>query len=171
MVASRRRVVDGDDRVVIESHGLGGLVGVPGGRDALAHSVSSGTNAFGEPSAVLMRRDALRRIPSLHAGFPYLTDLDLYARVLAQGRFVGLPTVDAGFRISATSWSSSVGNAQLREFQSWVDTRIADGGLQLTQAQRAKARMMIPGKFVARRLVNECRTARRPSEPRGVADI
>ena len=155
MVASRRRVVDGDDRVVMPSHGLGGLIGVRGGSDALAHSVSSGTNAFGEPSAVLIRRDALIASLPFTREFPYLTDLDLYARVLARGTFVGLPSVDAGFRISPTSWSSSVGNAQLREFQSWVDARVADGGLSLTKAQRAKSRLMIPGKFFARRVVNE----------------
>lgn len=167
MVASRRRVVDGDDRVVMASHGLGGLIGVRGGQDALAHSVSSGTNAFGEPSAVLIRRDALVASLPFTRDFPYLTDLDLYARVLARGTFVGLPTVDAGFRISATSWSSSVGNAQLREFQSWVDTRITDGGLRLTKAQRAKARIMIPGKFVARRIVNELSSRRATKRAEG----
>ncbi|MBF4561665.1 glycosyltransferase family 2 protein [Microbacterium sp. VKM Ac-2870] len=155
MVASRRRVVDGDDRVVMTSHGLGGLIGIHEGRRALAHSVSSGTNAFGEPSAVLMRRDALLAALPFTSEFPYLTDLDLYARVLAQGTFVGLASVDAGFRISATSWSSAVGNAQLREFRSWVEARIVDGGLTLTRTQRAKAGVMIPAKFVARRIVNE----------------
>ncbi len=155
MVASRRRVVDSDDNVVIASHGLGGLIGARDGHDALARSVSSGTNAFGEPSAVLIRRDAFVAALPFTREFPYLTDLDLYARVLAMGTFVGLPSVDAGFRISATSWSSSVGNAQFREFRSWVDTRIADGGVKLTTAQRAKARIMIPAKFVARRAVNE----------------
>lgn len=155
MVASRRRVVDGEDRVVLASHGLGGLIGVREGRQALAHSVSSGTNAFGEPSAVLMRRDALMTALPFTREFPYLTDLDLYARVLAQGTFVGLASVDAGFRISATSWSSAVGNAQLRDFRAWVGARIADGGLILTPAQRAKASVMIPAKFVARRIVNE----------------
>lgn len=155
MVASRRRVVDADDRVVIARHGLGGLQGRRDGREALAISVSSGTNAFGEPSAVLLRRDAVMDALPFTQEFPYLTDLDLYARVLARGSFVGLSTVDAGFRISATSWSSAVGNAQLREFRSWVATRLSDGGLTMTAAQRAKAKIMIPAKFAARRVVNE----------------
>jgi glycosyltransferase involved in cell wall biosynthesis len=155
MVASKRRVVDGAGRVVMKAHGLQGLVGERDGRRALAQSVSSGTNAFGEPSAVLMRRDALRESLPFTREFPYLTDLDLYARVLGRGRFIGLATVDAGFRISATSWSSQVGNAQLAEFRAWVDARVGDGTLHLTAAERAKARVMIPAKFVARRLVNE----------------
>ena len=137
------------------AHGLGGLIGAYDGRGALAHAVSSGTNAFGEPSAVLMRRDAMMAALPFTREYPYLTDLDLYARVLAQGDFVGLQTVDAGFRISATSWSSAVGNAQLREFRAWVKARAADGGLQLTAIQRAKANIMIPAKFLARRIVNE----------------
>ena len=155
MVGSRRRVVDGDDRVVMKSHGLQGLLGRRDGGQALAASVSSGTNAFGEPAAVLWRRDALQASLPFTREFPYLTDLDLYARVLSRGEFVGLSTVDAGFRISATSWSTEVGNAQLREFRSWVTARLADGTLVLSAFQRAQARVMIPAKFAARRIVNE----------------
>lgn len=161
MVASRRTVVDSHDRTVITAHGLQGLLGVHDGERALAHSIASGTNAFGEPSAVLMRRDAMQAALPFTREFPYLTDLDLYARVLGRGTFVGLGTVDAGFRISPTSWSSAVGNAQLREFRGWVDARLADGTLKLSAMQKVKAKAMIPAKFFARRVVNELANRRR----------
>jgi glycosyltransferase involved in cell wall biosynthesis len=160
MVASKRRVIDSSGATVIASHGLGGLTGRFDGKEALAKSIASGTNAFGEMAAVLVRRDALASALPFTTTYPFLTDLDLYARILNQGTFVGLDSVDAEFRVSDTSWSSEIGNRQLAEFRGWVAERQADGTVTMSGFQRAQAAVMIPAMFLARRVVNSL-TARR----------
>ena len=161
LVASRRQVVGPDGAVMIASHGLRGLVGDFDGGDAIARSVATGTNQFGEPASVLMRGDLLRQSLPFTTQFPYLTDLDMYARVLVHGRFVGLAEVHAGFRVSAASWSSEVGSRQLAEFQGWVREHQADGSLRLSPVRRARAAIAIPAVFVARRAVSALMSRRR----------
>lgn len=161
MVASRREVVDHDGQVVMKQHGLYRLVGEFDAADALTRSIASGINLFGEPSAVIIRRDALTEALPFTKDFPYLTDLDLYARVLHRGRrFVGLPSVDSGFRLSANQWTSKIGNEQLTTFRAWVRARLADGTWKPTILQRLSADVMIPAVFLARRLVHS-RTVRK----------
>ena len=145
LVASRRRVVSPSGRTVLKAHGLTGLIGEFEGHDAVSRSVASGTNAIGESN--LMRRDALRASLPFSSEHPYLFDLDMYARILTHGKFVGIPSVDSAFRLSANSTSISMGRDQLRQFNLWVAQSRATGLLRLSRWQRLKARITIPLKF------------------------
>jgi glycosyltransferase involved in cell wall biosynthesis len=148
LVASRRRVVSPSGRTVVKAHGLTGLIGEFEGHDAVSKSVASGTNAIGESN--LMRREALRAALPFSSEHPYLMDFDLYAKILTHGKFVGIPSVDSAYRLSANSLSVRTGRDQLRQFNSWVAQSQASGLLQLSTWQSVKARITIPLKFAAR---------------------
>lgn len=153
LVASKRQVVDESGRVIIRRHGLPGLTGTRDGADAAKRAIMKGNNPFGEPSATLFRTDALLQELPFTEEYPYLTDLDMYVKVLKHGSFVGLKTVDATFRLSATSWSSSIGASQLGQFRDWVATLLAHGELSLTGPERAALRVRVTTMFAARRVV------------------
>jgi glycosyltransferase involved in cell wall biosynthesis len=148
LVASRRRVVSPSGRIVLKAHGLGGLIGEFDGREALSRAVATGTNAIGESN--LMRREALRASLPFTSEHPYLMDFDLYAKVLTHGKFVGLPSVDSAYRLSANSQSVLTGRDQLTQFSSWVTQARASGLLRMSRGQYVRARVMIPLKFCAR---------------------
>ena len=148
LVASRRRVVSPSGRTVLRAHGLTGLIGEFEGRDAVSRSVASGTNAIGESN--LMRREALRASLPFSSEHPYLMDFDLYARILTHGTFVGIPSVDCAYRLSANSMSLLAGRDQLHQFNSWVAQSRANGLLRLSRWQSLKARTTIPLKFGVR---------------------
>lgn len=153
LVASRRTVIDENGTVIIARHGLGGLIGERAGADAVRRAVVTGSNPFGEPSSTIFRTDALQRSLPFTEEFPYLTDLDMYAKALQHGTFVGLPTLDATFRVSSTSWSASVGDSQLTEFRQWVADLERRGSIALSSGQRARMTFTSRGRFLARRAI------------------
>ncbi|MCQ1952818.1 glycosyltransferase family A protein [Arthrobacter sp. zg-Y238] len=114
MVASKRAVVDAHGAPVIASRGLAGLEGLVSGRDAVRATVRSGTNIFGEPAAVLLRRDALAD-GWWDDTFPYMIDETAYVRVLRSGDCVAVPQTLASFRISASQWSVRLAKAQAEQ--------------------------------------------------------
>lgn len=104
-VACQRDLIDASGRAIMRGRGLARLDGVMEGREAVRASVLAGTNIFGEPGCVLMRRDVLEYQGGWDSRFPYLIDQASYARVMLQGRVVALRQTLASFRISATQWS------------------------------------------------------------------
>lgn len=153
LVASRRQIIDEGGRVIMRGHGLPGLTGTRDGAAATKTAIMKGNNPFGEPSSTLFRTDALIQELPFTEEYPYLTDLDMYIKVLRHGSFVGLATVDATFRLSATSWSNSIGASQLGQFRAWVATLLDQGELSLTRPERAALRVRVTAMFAARRVV------------------
>jgi len=105
LVASSRTIVDANDNVIIQNRGLRGIEGRHSGSHATRATVRSGTNLFGEPACVMMRRDAL-----VAAGFwsptaHYLIDEATYVAVLQHGDFVGIREPLAKFRVNGGQWS------------------------------------------------------------------
>jgi glycosyltransferase involved in cell wall biosynthesis len=153
LVASRRRVVDESDRTVVSAHGIAGFAGHHDGTTVASRAALGGRNPFGEPSAVLFRRDALVASLPFDDSHPYVIDLDMYVRVLSRGAFVGLRTVDAAFRVSTTSWSAAIGSNQARQFDDWVAHLVTSGRLVASPAKLAVSRVRIRAVFLARRIV------------------
>lgn len=123
LAASARDIVDADGAPVIKNRGLAGLTGVHDGTTAVRKTITQGTNIFGEPGCVLMRRSALEDIGWWDSRWPYLIDEATYCRVLLLGRFVGVPGSLAGFRISAGQWSVRLMNDQAKQatgFHDWM---------------------------------------------------
>ena len=105
MTACRRDIVDADGRVLFSGWGLRGLNRRMPGSRAVRAAIRAGSNLFGEPASVMMRRDALTAAGGWRPDFPYLIDQATYTRVLLQGEFAPDSTTGATFRMSATQWS------------------------------------------------------------------
>lgn len=121
--ASARDIIDANGRPVIRGRGLPGLLGRHSGADAIRSTVRHGTNVFGEPGCVLMRRDLLESSGWWDSRWPYLIDEATYARVLLQGDFVGVPGSLAGFRVSDSQWSVRLAKQQSEQaigFHKWL---------------------------------------------------
>lgn len=123
MVASQRRIVDARGEQIVARRGLAGLTGVIPGPRAVRRSVVVGSNIFGEPLCVLMRRAALTQVGLWDAAFPYLIDQVTYSRILGTGDLLALPEVVGDFRLSSTQWSVDLANSQARQargFHHWA---------------------------------------------------
>ncbi len=105
MVASPRSIVDANGRRVVGSRGLAGLRGRVPGPTAIRRSVRSGTNIFGEPCAVMLRRDALEAAGWWDGTYGYLIDEATYIKVLRRGDLLAVHTTLSAFRLSASQWS------------------------------------------------------------------
>jgi glycosyltransferase involved in cell wall biosynthesis len=112
LVAGRRDVVDESGRVLISGRGLGRPWGVVDGPRAIRASVRAGTNIFGEPACVLMRRAQMDECGTFSARYPYVIDLDYWCRLLRLGSLYAQPIVVAGFRVALGSWSVGLARRQ-----------------------------------------------------------
>lgn len=123
LTACRRDVIDANGQVVVAGWGLRGLKRRMPGAAAVRKSVRAGSNLFGEPASVMMRRSALVDQGGWFAEFPYLIDQATYSRVLMAGEFVPDPSIGATFRMSADQWSVVLVKAQAqqaRAFHEWM---------------------------------------------------
>jgi len=105
LVASSRTIIDANGHVIIRNRGLRGLEGRHTGDEATRATVRSGTNLFGEPACVMMRRDALVAAEFWSPTEHYLIDEATYVAVLEHGDFVGLREPLASFRVNGGQWS------------------------------------------------------------------
>jgi glycosyltransferase involved in cell wall biosynthesis len=121
MVASRRNVIDNSGKMVLRGYGLGGMKGFVTGNQAIRRSLSAGTNVFGEPVSVLFRAETLQDSLPFSGEWAYLTDLEMYRKVLQHGDFIALKSIDSSFRLSSNSWSQSLVGSQKEEFLRWVE--------------------------------------------------
>jgi glycosyltransferase involved in cell wall biosynthesis len=123
LTASARDLVDANDSAIVRNRGLAGLKGQVSGRTAIRRTVVAGSNIFGEPACVMMRRTTLEKVGWWDSSFPYLIDETTYARVLLEGDFVAVPRALAAFRISDSQWSVRLArsqSAQAAGFHRWI---------------------------------------------------
>lgn len=115
MAASRRSVIDETGKVLMEGRGLGGMKGLVRGDDAISRCIRTGTNAFGEPPAVMVRGDVWKRTLPWSGKFPFLVDLEMWFRILRHGDLVALPESLALFRVHGGSASTEMGAEQAQQ--------------------------------------------------------
>jgi glycosyltransferase involved in cell wall biosynthesis len=112
LVSSSRSIVDAAGETLIANRGLAGLEGRHSGAVATRATVRSGTNVFGEPACVMMRRDALVAAGLWSPTETYLIDEATYVSVLEHGDFVGLREPLASFRLNGGQWSVRLAGEQ-----------------------------------------------------------
>ncbi|NLE81322.1 MAG: glycosyltransferase family 2 protein [Rhodococcus sp.] len=112
LVASQRTLVDAKGESLIAARGLAGLSGLVSGREAARRTVRSGTNIFGEPGAVMMKRSVLKANGWWDDAHPYLIDEATYVGVALQGDVVAIAHPLATFRVNAGQWSVRLAKQQ-----------------------------------------------------------
>lgn len=125
LAASPRDIVDANGKPFITKRGLGGLRGRRAGSEAVRRTVRKGTNIFGEPACVMVRRDVLERTGWWDSRFPYLIDEATYVKVMLEGDFVAVDESLAAFRVSSSQWSVRLVRDQAQqtiEFHDWLAT-------------------------------------------------
>lgn len=110
--ASRRTLIDAHGNTVAQARGLAGLTGRQPGRVAARRAVIVGSNIFGEPACVLMRRADFERAGGWADTEPYVIDQQTFCNVLMLGDFFALPESLASFRLSASQWSVDLARQQ-----------------------------------------------------------
>ena len=141
----RAIAIVGCARDIIDEHGRQwlrrGFPGAPArvpGSAAIAKTIRSGTNIFGEPAAVLARTADMTGAGGFDPRFGFCLDLDLWCRLLQHGDLYMLDDALCGFRISNQSWSAALAHRQQREFVEFVDD-LERRGIPVSKADRALA--------------------------------
>ena len=115
VASSPRSLVDAASKTVIARRGRTWSTTVVPGTEAVRASVRAGTNVFGEPFCVTLRRAPFVAAGGWDAEFPYLIDQASYCRALLVGDLVAVPELAGGFRLSTTQWSVALAAEQSRQ--------------------------------------------------------
>jgi len=142
LAASQRTIVDNWGATVVRNRGLGGLHGEVDGRQVIRACALRGQNLLGEPCCVMFRRGAIDRHLPWDDSLPYLIDLDMYTRILADGTAVAIRQSLARFRTTTGSWSAQLSDVQRLQFEQWRDRSVTTGLLELSPAELLRSRVM-----------------------------
>jgi glycosyltransferase involved in cell wall biosynthesis len=117
-VGARRRVVDLQNRVLLNGVGGSRLPKKFSGLELLSSCISRGTNTVGEPSAVLFRTSVIKKFLPWDGSHPYVIDLDMYFRILSERNSYGgfIDEVLCSFTISKQAWSTELSKRQASDF-------------------------------------------------------
>jgi glycosyltransferase involved in cell wall biosynthesis len=111
---SRRDIISPSGRVLLRNRGWNVQHGQIRFEESISSLISSGTNLFGEPCAVVMRREFLQAT----SGFTgkYLIDLNMWLELWQLGPALNIAETLCQFRISKSSWTSRLQQQQSSEF-------------------------------------------------------
>ncbi len=132
MVTGLRDIVAADGSPIHRNHGLRGLprrASTIGRRELVLGLLRNGGNPLGEPSTVLLRRQALDRAGGFPADWQYLIDLATYAEISRSQDIALIRTSLATFRLSAGSWSSLLAKRQAEETRRIIRALTADSNV------------------------------------------
>jgi glycosyltransferase involved in cell wall biosynthesis len=90
------------------------------GASAIRRTLRAGTNIFGEPAAILMRRDIALKAGGFNPAFSFCVDVDLWVRILAHGNIVITPDALCTFRVSSKAWSVALARQQAKQYREWM---------------------------------------------------
>jgi glycosyltransferase involved in cell wall biosynthesis len=130
LVSSPRDIIDARGKVTVPNRGLQGIARrVQPGADAIRQTVRRGTNVFGEPGCVTVRRAVLEESGGWDARFPYLIDQTTYSKVLLHGDYLPVDRTLAAFRVNQGQWSVALVNdqsAQVKAYHAWCRAQAPD---------------------------------------------
>jgi glycosyltransferase involved in cell wall biosynthesis len=148
----QRDIVDARSALIYPRRGCAGLpAGLVNGHVALKASYLNGTNIFGEPLAVLFRREPLNAALSWNDERPFLLDLELYTRVLQEGPIAVRRESVGAFRVSSSSWSTRLVKEQLEQISHWQAEVAEFLEPRPTALERARARVGLHKQMMLRR--------------------
>lgn len=115
---SHRDVISPRGRKILRNRGWKIKENVINLHDAVDSLVSSGTNLFGEPCAVVMRSKSFQTTNGFRG--KYLIDLNMWLDLWQLGPALKIDKSLCQFRISKNSWTSQLQQAQSLEFETFV---------------------------------------------------
>ncbi len=153
LVCARRDLIDARGAVLLGGRGMSRITGHHSGKAAVRRTVVAGTNLFGEPAGVLLRRAALVAAGGWETSFPYAIDLATYARVLLQGNLYALDRSLAAFRLRAGQWSVALAKEQARQVVAFHTALAREYPGLLSRTDLRRGRVMALALARARRVV------------------
>ncbi|MGA7835342.1 MAG: glycosyltransferase family A protein [Acidimicrobiales bacterium] len=153
LCTGRRDVIDAEGRTVLRSRGLKKAPGPLSRSDVIDLILRLGTNPLGEPSFALYRTEALRQSGGFSASWEYTLDLASYLDVLKLGELVTIDATIGDFRVSSSSWSSSLASQQSRELIRLVDFVVSASDPKTRRTRLAVARVRVRMTAARRRFV------------------
>lgn len=152
LVSCKRDLIDARGNPVTKARGLGGLSGRVEGREAARRAVMAGTNIFGEPGCVLMRRDALEAAGGWADTEPYVIDQQTFCNVLMAGDFYAVPKSLASFRMSASQWSVNLARQQAEQVVAFHERLAGTNPGLLSRVELTRGNTLARGMAYVRRL-------------------
>lgn len=122
MAIAERDLISASGRVLFHGRGCTGLSnGLVDGVRALEVGARQGANIYGEPLAVLFRREPMREALPWEDDRPFLLDMFFYAKVLRHHDLMVRHESIGAFRISTSSWSTRLAGKQREQFRAWQE--------------------------------------------------
>lgn len=133
LVSARTDFVDDCGAMMRPARGLPGIVGLQPADRVVRRIVRSGTNPIGPPVAAMFRRDDFDRCGGFRHVTSFLSELDLWVRLLDRGDFFGIPSTLAAFRIASGSTTAMTSaRSQLRQQLGFSDGLAGDTRWRVT---------------------------------------
>ncbi len=116
-LVSRRRIIGSSGEVLIHSRGYGNSSFLEKGNTAIRKSWNSGTNLFGDPSAILFRNQIVQdNLPWESNRYPYVVDLSFYLKTFTDNKFLVSGNLVSEFRIHPNSVTGSTYLGHAKQF-------------------------------------------------------
>ena len=126
LVASRTDFIDDAGALLFAARGLRGILGRQTGEQVIRKIVRSAKNPVGAPVSVMFRRADFDRCGGFNGPSLFTLDMDLWARLLRQGHFYGMPETLAAYRIQGGSLTASISARSQLAQQDKITRRIVD---------------------------------------------
>ena len=132
MVCSGRDIIDKNGKKIMKRT-FPMQKGVLSGKRAIKKIVRYGANPIGEPTAVLLRSEILKRVGYFSESIPYIIDLDYWCRMLLYGNLYIIPESLCAFRVFSKAWSTKIGFFQISQFIQFISKLENDKRYELTR--------------------------------------
>lgn len=142
LVSVKCDFIDDDDELIGAARGLGRLEGRVPAQRAVQRIVHSGCNPVGAPLAGMFRKADFDRVGGFTGEYPFMSDLDLWVRLLGRGDFYGVPAAHAAFRVRGGSISGLTSvRAQLAQSLAFDGALQRDPRWKLSRADLVRGRV------------------------------
>jgi glycosyltransferase involved in cell wall biosynthesis len=105
LVSVKSDYIDDEGQMIAPARGLHRIDGRVSSEKVVKKIIHCGGNPIGAPLAGMFRRADFDRVGGFTADFPFMSDLDLWVRLLRCGDFYGVPEAYASFRVRGGSLS------------------------------------------------------------------
>ena len=170
LVGVQTDFVDDEATLLRPARGLRGIERRHRAGDVVRQIVRSGTNPIGPPVAAMFRREDFLRCGGFRDDLLFVSDTDLWVRLLEHGEFYGVPWALASFRIgSDTASATTAARSQLSQQRALVSAVGSDPRWGVSRTDRAIGRLNAYDKQLRRIVLFEISKRRDARRRRGAA--